>query len=88
MISGRPIANRYQATISEWLARPTAPDGTAMVMDLELSLVEADVPNLELRGGGIAAGPVAPGDFDLVTAGTWRTATIAFTAVRARTPGG
>ena len=37
-------------------------------MDLDLSLVQADMPNLELRRGDIMAGPVAPGDFDLVTA--------------------
>jgi SAM-dependent methyltransferase len=55
-------------TISEWLARRVAPGGVAVAMDLDLSLVEADVPNLELRRGDIVAGPVAPGDFDLVTA--------------------
>ena len=56
--------------MSEWLARRVAPDGTAMAVDLDLSLVEADVPSLELRRGDIVAGPVAPGDFDLVTART------------------
>jgi SAM-dependent methyltransferase len=55
-------------TMSKWLARRVAPDGTAVAVDLDLSLVEADVPNLELRRGDIVAGPVAPGDFDLVTA--------------------
>ena len=55
-------------TVSEWLARRVAPDGTAVAVDLDLSLVEADVPNLELRRGDIVAGPVAPGDFDLVSA--------------------
>ena len=39
-----------------------------MAVDLDLSLVDADVPGLELRQGDIVAGPVAPGDFDLVTA--------------------
>ncbi len=57
-----------KGTVSEWLARRVAPDGTAVAMDLDLSLVQADVPNLELRRGDIVAGPVAPGDFDLVTA--------------------
>ena len=55
-------------TVSEWLARRVAPGGTAVAVDLDLSLVEADVPNLELRKADIVAGPVAPGDFDLVTA--------------------
>lgn len=55
-------------TMSEWLARRVAPDGTAVAVDLDLSLVTADAPNLELRRGDIVAGPVAPADFDLVTA--------------------
>jgi 2-polyprenyl-3-methyl-5-hydroxy-6-metoxy-1,4-benzoquinol methylase len=55
-------------TMSECLTRRVAPDGTAVTVDLDLSLVETDVPNLELRRGDIVAGPVAPGDFDLVTA--------------------
>jgi 2-polyprenyl-3-methyl-5-hydroxy-6-metoxy-1,4-benzoquinol methylase len=54
--------------MSEWLARRVAPDGTAVAVDLDLSLAEADVPNLELRRGDMVAGPVAPGDFDPVTA--------------------
>jgi SAM-dependent methyltransferase len=55
-------------TMSRWLARRVAPDGTAMAVDLDLSLIEADVPNIALVRGDIVAGPVAPGDFDLVTA--------------------
>jgi hypothetical protein len=39
MVSGRRIANKYQTTISEWLARRAAPDGTATAVDLDLSLV-------------------------------------------------
>jgi SAM-dependent methyltransferase len=55
-------------TMSQWLARRVAPDGTAMAVDLDLSLIEADVPNLALVRGDILAGPVTPADFDLVTA--------------------
>lgn len=55
-------------TMSEWLARRVAPGGTAVAVDLDLSLVKAKEPNLELRRGDIVAGPVAPADFDLVTA--------------------
>jgi len=39
-----------------------------VAFDLDLSLVEAHAPNLELRQGDIVAGPVEPGGFDLVTA--------------------
>jgi SAM-dependent methyltransferase len=39
-----------------------------VAVDLDLSLVDADVPGLELRKADILAGPVQPGDFDLVTA--------------------
>lgn len=55
-------------SISAWLAGRVEPDGKAVAMDLDLSLVDADAPNLELREGDILAGAVAPGDFDLVTA--------------------
>ena len=37
-------------------------------MDLDLSLVAADEPCLELRQADILAGPVSPGHFDLATA--------------------
>jgi SAM-dependent methyltransferase len=39
-----------------------------VAVDLDLSLVEADSPGLELRQADILAGPVEPGGFDLVTA--------------------
>ena len=55
-------------TISAWLAERIAPKGRAVVVDLDLSLVDAARPNLELRQGDIVAGPIDPGDFDLVTA--------------------
>ena len=55
-------------SMSAWLARRVAPDGRAVAVDLDLSLVEADEPGLELRQADILAGPVEPGSFDLVTA--------------------
>ena len=56
-------------SMSAWLAKRVAPGGRAVAMDLDLSLADAeDVPGLELRQGDICAGPVAPADFDLVTA--------------------
>jgi SAM-dependent methyltransferase len=55
-------------SISAWLAGRIAPDGEAVAVDLDLSLVEAVVPNLELRQGDIVAGPVSPREFDFVTA--------------------
>jgi SAM-dependent methyltransferase len=55
-------------SISAWLAERVAPSGRAVAVDLDLSLVEAREPGLELRQGDIVAGPVAPGGFDLVTA--------------------
>jgi SAM-dependent methyltransferase len=55
-------------SVSAWLAGRVAPGGTATAVDLDLSLVDADVPNLGLRRGDILAGPVASGGFDLVTA--------------------
>ena len=55
-------------SISAWLARQVAPDGRAMAVDLDLSLVDVHLPNLELRKADIIAGPVEPGTFDLVTA--------------------
>jgi 2-polyprenyl-3-methyl-5-hydroxy-6-metoxy-1,4-benzoquinol methylase len=55
-------------SISAWLARQVAPDGLAVAVDLDLSLVRVHLPNLELRKSDITAGPVAPGSFDLVTA--------------------
>ena len=55
-------------SISAWLARRVAPGGRAVGVDIDLSLVDADVPGLEFRQADIVAGPVEPGDFDLVTA--------------------
>ena len=55
-------------SISAWLATRVSPGGKAVAFDLDLSLVEAQAPNLELRQGDIVAGPVEPGSFDLVTA--------------------
>jgi 2-polyprenyl-3-methyl-5-hydroxy-6-metoxy-1,4-benzoquinol methylase len=55
-------------SISAWLAERVGPDGQAVAVDLDLSLIEARAPNLELRQGDIVGGPIDPGDFDLVTA--------------------
>jgi len=55
-------------SISAWLADRVSPDGIAVAFDLDLSLIEAREPNLELRQGDIVAGPVERGSFDLVTA--------------------
>jgi len=55
-------------SISAWLADRVSPDGIAVAFDLDLSLIEARAPNLELRQGDIIAGPVERGSFDLVTA--------------------
>jgi SAM-dependent methyltransferase len=55
-------------SISVWLARQVAPDGRAVAVDLDLSLVDARAPNLEFRKADIVAGPVAAGSFDIVTA--------------------
>lgn len=55
-------------SMSAWLARRTVPGGRAVAVDLDLSLVDGDVPGLELRQADILAGAVEPADFDLVTA--------------------
>jgi SAM-dependent methyltransferase len=55
-------------SISAWLADRVAPGGQAVAVDLDLSLVDADSPGLQLRQADILAGPVEPGGFDLVTA--------------------
>jgi 2-polyprenyl-3-methyl-5-hydroxy-6-metoxy-1,4-benzoquinol methylase len=55
-------------SISAWLARQVAPDGRATAVDLDLSLIDVHLPNLEFRKEDIMAGPVHPGGFDLVTA--------------------
>jgi 2-polyprenyl-3-methyl-5-hydroxy-6-metoxy-1,4-benzoquinol methylase len=55
-------------SISAWLAERVGPRGRVVAVDLDLSLVDARAPNLELRQGDIVAGPVDPRDFHLVTA--------------------
>jgi SAM-dependent methyltransferase len=55
-------------SVSAWLAERIAPGGKAVALDLDLSLIDARAPNLEVRQGDILAGPVQPGGFDLVTA--------------------
>jgi ubiquinone/menaquinone biosynthesis C-methylase UbiE len=50
-------------SISAWLGKRVAPDGLAVALDLDLSLIEARAPTLELRQGDIIAGPVDPGGF-------------------------
>ena len=55
-------------SISLWLAERVSPGGTAVAVDLDLSLIEVRMPNLELRKADIVAGPVDRGAFDLVTA--------------------
>ena len=55
-------------SISAWLAERVSFGGTAVAVDLDLSLVDVRPPNLELREGDIVAAPVEPGAFDLVTA--------------------
>ena len=55
-------------SISAWLAERVTPGGTAVAVDLDLSLVQVHVPNLELRKADIVAAPVERGAFDLVTA--------------------
>jgi SAM-dependent methyltransferase len=55
-------------SISAWLAERVSPGGTAVAVDLDLSLIHVRMPNLELRNADIVAGPVERGAFDLVTA--------------------
>jgi len=55
-------------SMSAWLAERIAPGGHAIAVDLDLSLVHATVPGLELRRQDIVAGPVGCKEFDLVTA--------------------
>ncbi len=54
-------------SISAWLARRVGPHGRAVAVDLDLSLVDAQLPGLEFRQADILAGPVEPADFDVVT---------------------
>jgi len=55
-------------SISAWLAERVSPGGTAVAVDLDLSLIQVRMPNLELRKVDILAGPVEREAFDLVTA--------------------
>src|SRR5437763_5559046 len=55
-------------SISSWLAERVRPGGTAVAVDLDLSLVDVRASNLESREADIIAGPVDSGTFDLVTA--------------------
>ncbi|HEY6155517.1 MAG TPA: methyltransferase domain-containing protein [Candidatus Udaeobacter sp.] len=55
-------------SISAWIAERVGPGGTAVAVDLDLSLIQVRAPNLELRKADIVAGPVEHGTFDLVTA--------------------
>jgi SAM-dependent methyltransferase len=55
-------------SISAWLAERVSPGGTAVAVDLDLSLIHVRMANLELRKVDIVAGPVDRGTFDLVTA--------------------
>ena len=48
--------------------RVRSPGGTAVAVDLDLSLIHVQMPNLELRKADIVAAPVERGAFDLVTA--------------------
>src|SRR5262249_41193342 len=54
-------------SISAWLAERVGPGGTAVAVDLDLSLIHVRMPNLELRKADIVAGPVERATFDLVT---------------------
>jgi SAM-dependent methyltransferase len=54
-------------SISAWLAEQVSPGGTAVAVDLDLSLIDVRAPNLELCQADIVAGPVERGAFDLVT---------------------
>ncbi|MGA2322052.1 MAG: methyltransferase domain-containing protein [Solirubrobacteraceae bacterium] len=55
-------------SMSAWLAERIAPGGQAIALDLDLSLIDARAPSLELRQGDILDGPIEPSGFDLVTA--------------------
>jgi SAM-dependent methyltransferase len=55
-------------SISAWLAECVSPGGTAVAVDLDLSLVQVPMANLEFRKVDILASPVERGTFDLVTA--------------------
>jgi SAM-dependent methyltransferase len=53
-------------SVAAWLAGRVGSAGRVVAVDLDLSLT-SDVPGVEFRQADILAGPVAPGNFDLVT---------------------
>jgi SAM-dependent methyltransferase len=53
-------------SVSAWLATRVAPGGSAVAVDLDLSLT-ADVTGVEFRQSDILEGPITPADFDVVT---------------------
>jgi SAM-dependent methyltransferase len=55
-------------SMSAWLGQRTAPGGSVVALDLDLSLVDTGSPHVEFRQGDILTGPVEPAGFDLVTA--------------------
>jgi SAM-dependent methyltransferase len=55
-------------SMSAWLAGLVAPGGSALAVDLDLSLAGSEEVGLRFRQADILAGPVRPGEFDLVTA--------------------
>ncbi len=72
MLSGQERA-RLKLDVATDRFLPGSPNasglgGTAVAVDLDVSLIEVRAPNLELRKGDIVAGPVERGTFDLVTA--------------------
>src|SRR3954466_10293553 len=56
------------ASVSAWLAKRVSPGGTAVAVDLDLSLIQVRTQNLDLRHADILTGPIERGTFDLVTA--------------------
>jgi SAM-dependent methyltransferase len=53
-------------SVAAWLAERVGSAGKVVAVDLDLSLTSA-APGVEFRQADILAGPVAPGDFDLIT---------------------
>src|SRR5438094_9424275 len=49
------------ASISAWLAERVSPGGTAVAVDLDLSLIEVRMPSSELREANRVAGPADGG---------------------------
>ena len=55
-------------SISAWLAERVGPGGRVVAVDLDLSLVGVEPPDLELRAGRHRRRAGRPGSFDIVTA--------------------